>query len=124
VVKVNCESFPDNWFNDRIATGESLNNNMEAVLIFMGRLLLEYGDIANERFRGHVHRLYDRVLNSPIQPLGRGDLWKFRADEMSSIRLNDRKQIEDAVIRPLRPSQTFDLEEERRTLPSLSQTIP
>jgi hypothetical protein len=97
---------------------------MEAVLVFMGRLLLEYGDISNEWFRGHVHRPYDRVMNQPIQPLGRGDSGESRADETSSIRLNDRKQTEDAVMLPLSPSQTFDLEEELTALPNISETIP
>jgi hypothetical protein len=67
----NAEFLPDNWSNDRIVTDEFLNGNMEAVLIVMGRLLLEYGDVSNERFERHVHRLCDRVSNQPIQPLGR-----------------------------------------------------
>jgi hypothetical protein len=38
MANVNPEFVPDNWFNDRIATDESLNDSMEAMLIFMGRL--------------------------------------------------------------------------------------
>jgi hypothetical protein len=114
----------DNWGNDRIATDESLNDNMEGMLIVMGQLLLEYEDVSNERFRGHVHRLYDCVINQSIQPLGRGDSGETRAHETSSIRLNDREQTEDAVVRPVSPSQTIDLEEELTTLPNLSETIP
>jgi hypothetical protein len=63
------------------------------------------------------------VINQPIQPLGGGDSGKSHASETSSIRLNDRKQTENAVILPLSPFQTFDLEEELTTLPNLSATI-
>jgi hypothetical protein len=96
--------FPNELSEFRIATDEFLNDNMEAVLIFMCRLFLEYGDVSNERCRGHVHRLCDRVSNQAIQPLGRGDSRKSRANETSSIRLNDPEQTEDAVILPLSPS--------------------
>jgi hypothetical protein len=36
MASVNPESSPDNWFIDRIATDEFLNDNREAVLIVMG----------------------------------------------------------------------------------------
>jgi hypothetical protein len=39
----NPEFLLDNWFNDRIATDESLNDNMEVGLIFMGRLFSSTG---------------------------------------------------------------------------------
>jgi hypothetical protein len=58
----------------------------------------------NERSRGHLHRLCDRVIHQPIQPLGRGDSEASRADETSRIRLNDRKQSEDALILAAIPS--------------------
>jgi hypothetical protein len=124
MANVNPGFRPDNWFNDRIATDESLNDNMEVVLVFKGRPSPAYGDVSNERFRGHMHRPYDRLINEPIQPLGRGDSGKSRAYETSSIRLNDREQTEDAAIRPLSVSQTFDLEEELAKVPNLCETIP
>jgi hypothetical protein len=121
---VDLTQFLDEQFNDKFAIGDFANDNIDAILIFIGQLCAQRGHVFDDRFSEHVHRLCDKVINQSLSSVTRTDPKGARTSWTSNLERDDQMLAEDAIVLPMEPFETSDVKQDLISLPIAWDTFP